>query len=270
MSPERALNVVVTTTADEVEIASDYLWRLGASAVEERSVGEVVELRAALGDDESLLQSLLAELAITWRLEWVDLSVTETWRQFASPVEVSDTLRVVPAWVDAGTDTARRTILVEPGPTFGLGNHPTTLACLRVLERNVKHGDRVLDVGTGSGVLAAAAAMFGASTCRGIDINPASPAVALANAALNGVADRVTFGIETLQGERAPYDIVVANILAPTLIELSAELCRLTGRLLVLSGLLEDRYEHVVAAMQGLRLTSVERVDGWVALCLER
>ena len=253
-----------------MEIASDHLWSLGATAVEERLVGDLIELRAALGDDEVLLRSLLADLNFTWRLEWVDLSVTETWRQFAAPVVVSDTLRVVPAWVEVDPDERRRTVLVEPGSTFGLGNHPTTLASLRVLERAVKPGDRVLDVGTGSGVLATAAAMFGASMCRGIDISPASPAVAVANAALNAVVDRVSFGIETLEEEVTPYDIVVANILAPTLIELSTHLCRLTGRRLILSGLLEDRYDHVVAAMEGLRLISVERVDGWVALCLER
>lgn len=270
VSADRALNVVVTAPAESAELAADALWQLGATAVEERTVGENVELRAALGDDETLLRELLADLDAEWRLEWVDLSVADTWRNFVQPVLVSPSLRVVPAWLDDVAPFEGITLLVEPGATFGLGNHPTTVGCLRLLELLVRQGDQVLDVGTGSAVLAVAAARLGASHAHGTDINPASPSVGSTNAMFNGVADRVTVDLAALPTMSDAFDVVVANILAPTLIELSTDLIRLSGRVLVVSGLLADRYEHVVEALAPLRLAHLEEVDGWVSLALTR
>lgn len=270
MSAERALNVVVTAPADSAELAADALWQLGATAVEERTVGENVEFRAALGDDETLLRGLLADLDAEWRLEWVDLSVADTWRNFVQPVLVSQSLRVVPAWLDDVAPFEGITLLVEPGATFGLGNHPTTVGCLRMLELLVRQGDQVLDVGTGSAVLAVAAVRLGASHAHGTDINPASPSVGATNAMLNGVADRVTVDLAGLPTMSEAFDVVVANILAPTLIELSTDLIRLSGRVLIVSGLLADRYEHVVEALAPLRLAHLEELDGWVSIALTR
>lgn len=270
MSADRALNVVVTAPAESAELAADALWQLGATAVEERTVGENVELRAALGEDETLLRELLADLDAEWRLEWVDLSVADTWRSFVQPVLVSPSLRVVPAWLDDVAPFEGITLLVEPGATFGLGNHPTTVGCLRLLELLVRQGDQVLDVGTGSAVLAVAAARLGASHAHGTDINPASPSVGSTNAMLNGVADRVTVDLAALPPMSEAFDVVVANILAPTLIELSTDLIRLSGRVLIVSGLLADRYEHVVEALAPLRLAHLEEVDGWVSIALTR
>jgi ribosomal protein L11 methyltransferase len=260
--------VVVTTTAPSAELAADALWQLGATAVEERVVGPQIELRAALGDDEELLRNLLKSLHYPWRLEWVDLTVADTWRQFAQPVNVGEGLRVVPAWLEGVGHFDGVTLLVEPGSTFGLGNHPTTIGCLRLLKSVIDVGDRVLDVGTGSGVLAIAAVRLGASQSHGTDINPASPSVGAANAALNDVADRVSIDLAALETMRDTFDVVVANILAPVLIELSEDLVRLSSRVLIVSGLLADRYEHVLAALHPLRVARIEEVEGWVALAL--
>jgi ribosomal protein L11 methyltransferase len=139
-----------------------------------------------------------------------------------------------------------------------------------LLGRLVRSDDTVLDVGTGSGVLAISAVRRGARSAHGTDINPASLGIVALNAGFNGVDGRVTVGMEPLDDLVGPYSIVVANILAPVLIDLADHLVRLTGRTLVISGLLADRYEHVVAALAPLHITAIEHVDGWVAIALER
>ena len=270
MSGGSALNVVVSASAESAELAADALWVLGATAVVEETAGDHVELRAALGEDEELLRTLLGPLPFAWRLERVDLAVADTWREFACAVEVDPSMIIVPHWVDAPRTDHEFRLFIEPGATFGLGNHPTTLASLRILGRLVRDGDTVLDVGTGSGVLAIAAVCRGARTAHGTDINPASLEIVALNAGLNAVSGRVTVGMESLDDLTGPYSIVVANILAPTLIELAEHLVRLTQRTLVISGLLADRYEHVVAALAPLHIAAIEHVDGWVAIALER
>lgn len=259
---------MVSAAPASAELAADALWQLGATAVEERLVDNHLELRAALGDDESLLRALLVGLQFPWRFEWVDLAVADTWRQFAETVVVSNALRVVPAWQGDVEEFDGLTLLIEPGATFGLGNHPTTVGCLRLLERLVVSGDRVLDVGTGSGVLAVAAVRLGASQALGTDINPASASVGTVNASLNGVADRVSIDLADLGSLPSTFDVVVANILAPVLIELSAHLVRLSGRVLIVSGLLANRYEHVLEALRPLKVAHIEEVEGWVSIAL--
>ena len=266
-----ALTVVLTVPVQDAEVASDALWNLGAAAVEERTLGDVVELRAALGERRPLLRRRLAHLRWPWRFEKVDLSIADRWRDFAEPTYVDDRIVVVPAWLPEAELRGQDIVLtIEPGPTFGLGNHPTTVACLRALGAEIRAGDTVLDVGTGSGILAVAAVRLGAAHAHGLDLVPAALDVVVANARRNEVADRVTVGLERLQEISEPSDVVVANILAPALRELAADLVRLTRRTLILSGLLDGRYADVVEAVHPLVLRDKIVVDGWVALILGR
>jgi ribosomal protein L11 methyltransferase len=266
----RTLTVVVTAPLAEAELASDALWSLGAGAVHEVVAGSDVELRAALGEDRELLGRALAGLSWSWRFEEVDVSTAQTWRTFAEIVEVDPHLRIVPAWIDAPPWSGNHTVLIEPGPTFGLGNHPTTRLSLELLHRLVRPGDCVLDVGTGSGVLAITAVMTGAARATGTDVHPACLEVVTANAARNGVLDRVEVTLADLDGLIEPYDIVVANILAPVLRQLGPQLARLTRRRLILSGLLAARADEVVGAMAPLVV--MERIESgdWAALVLGR
>ncbi len=269
------LVVVVECTVGNAELVSDLLWSLGAGAIEERASGTVVELRSSFGDDHQAVSDHLAEhlvdVGCTWRLEEVDPTVSERWRSFVGTTLVDDLISVRPSWIVPSSEARPIELVIEPGSTFGLGNHPTTVASIRALRRGLRSGDAVLDVGTGSGVLAIAAVRLGAAHAHGVDITPASLQVVADNAARNSVAGRVsvsTSALASLNGDR--FDVVVANILGPTLIELAPELVRLTGRLLVLSGLLVERYEHLLEHMHPLRLEAVETVDGWVALSLVR
>jgi len=268
--PDYHLNVVVSCDPAEVEIASDELWAMGASAVEERSAGEVVELWTSLGEDVELIGSLLGGSSRSWRLERVDARVSDTWRQFVESVIVDDGLTIAPAWLDCVPALGGIVVRVEPGATFGLGNHPTTVGCARMLRRLDLTGRRVLDVGTGSGVLAVASVLLGAVEAHGVDINPASLSIVEANAVMNGVERRVTVSIDTLDVLDTAFEVVVANILAPVLIELAPHLVRLTDEVLIISGLLEGAYEHVVSALAPLRVHDAIVVDGWITLALGR
>jgi ribosomal protein L11 methyltransferase len=274
------LAVVLRVPVGEAELASDILWSLGVVAVEERPVEgdhEHVDLRTSLGDDPELVRSSLPPLPSSWmvRTEVVDTRVADTWREFAEPTWIDVDLIVVPAWVSPPSlPDGVIAVSIEPGATFGLGDHPTTRATLvaarRILRQNP--GATVLDVGTGSGVLAVVAALDGATGAHGIDISPASPAVATANAVANGVADLTSFTTEPLADVSGPFDLVLANILAPTLVDLANDLGRVTkpGGHLVISGILSDRHEHVLEALADFDVERVDHLHGWVAVTLRR
>lgn len=257
--------LVVSVSPAQVDVAADVLWSMGVLAVEERHVAaEVVELWTSLGDDVTRV-----DLPFAWRFEEVDDEVVNTWRHHAEPVWVEPDLVVCPAWVDADFEAHITVLRIEPGSTFGLGDHPTTRLSVRALRAEVRPGHRVLDVGSGSGVLALAARRFGAARVTATDIAATAVTVGQANAARNHI-ERIEFTTAELHTLQHPYDVVVANILAPVLVELAPQLVRLAGQVLIVSGVLEDAYEHVVAALAPMELQSTHTQDGWAALVLHR
>jgi ribosomal protein L11 methyltransferase len=272
--------LVVTVPAAHAELASDALWALGVRGVEERApdgdTHGTVELWTHVGEGDDATRRVHEALRDRWPLRWVvvDDAAAETWRDHVRPVTVGDDVVIVPAWRDdlvvsaaAGTSLVVR---IDPGGAFGLGDHPTTGLCVRVVRRLVTGPRDVLDVGCGSGVLAVVAAMTQPRTVRAVDISPAAVEATLANAVRNGVADRVVVDDAPLAVLAGPYDVVVANILAPTLVELADDLGRLTrptGRL-VISGILEGRHDHVVAALAPMEVESTDVDRGWVAVTL--
>lgn len=289
-----ALMVAIECDAAWAEMVSDRLWLLGAMAIEEiPSAKGRVRLRTSLGSDGELVLSELAsalgdiepltELHIVF--DQVDDAVADTWRAFARPVRIDPDLVIVPAWLasDLGlTETmdstkVRRRIVIEPGSTFGLGDHPTTQASLALLQR-IGLGDRtILDVGCGSGILGITALCCGARSAMGVDINPASQEVSLDNAERNGVAQGWSVLVSDLDGtlvdtllDRCPsgFDVITANILAPVLISMAPSFRRLLHRegTLIVSGILNTGHDHVGSALSPL--VQVDRIDrqGWSAL----
>lgn len=261
--------LVITVAEADVELASDALWGLGVVAVEERQGDGAVELWTSLGDDATDDDVLLPQ-PWPFRFVEVDETVADTWRQFAQPVWVDDDLVVRPAWVPFDAPAGVTVLHIEPGATFGMGDHPTTILSLRALRRLVSVGDSVLDVGCGSGVLAIGACVFGAATGVGIDIAPASVPVTQANALANDVADQIDVSTTDLADVDGTYDVVVANILAPTLIALATDLQRVLadGGALVISGILTTAHEHVLAALAPLQVVATDEMDGWSAVTL--
>jgi len=264
---------VVQVPVADVDIASDLLWQLGVRAVEERPTDRGdVELWTAVGDDPEAISRAVARLGGRWRhrLEPIAASA-DTWRSFAQPVWVADDLVVVPAWQDAPADAGTTVLRIEPGAAFGLGDHPTTLLSLRALRTALAApatATSVLDVGCGTGVLAVAAALAGVPRIRAVDVSSAAVAATVDNARRNGVEGRIDVDTTPLAAVEGSYDVVVANILAPTLIELAPELRRTTGTTLVISGILADRHEHVLDALRPLQAIETIELDGWVAVTL--
>lgn len=261
---------VVTVANHEVELASDALWGLGVLAIEERALGPVsVELWTSLGDDADPSSM---DLPTAWpsRFVEVDETVADTWREFAEPIWIDDDLVVRPAWVPFEAPPGVTVLHIEPGATFGMGDHPTTMLSLRALRRLVQPGCSVLDVGCGSGVLAIAACVFGAASAVAVDIAPAAVPTTRANADANGVGERVSVSTTDLADVEGTYDLVLANILAPTLVALAADLRRVVapGGALVISGILAEANAHVLAALTPLQVVATDELHGWVAVTL--
>ena len=270
------LALVVTVPAGEAELASDALWALGVVAIEERpgvpTEDHFVELWTSIGDDAETVTRAAEAFPQRWRWRTVELdaSVVDTWRAHALPSWVDRDLVIVPAWqdVDVGPDVLR--LDIDPGAAFGLGDHPTTVLSLRLLRDVLWPGASVLDVGCGSGVLGIAAARWGAPYVEAIDISPAAVEATIANADRNGVAGVVAASTTPLAAVADPHDVVVANLLAPILVEHAAQLRRVTapGGALVISGVLTDGHDHVVAALAPMRVIETASRDGWSALTL--
>jgi ribosomal protein L11 methyltransferase len=199
----------------------------------------------------------------------------EAWKRFYHPLRVGRSLVIKPSWESFSPRPGDQIIELDPGMAFGTGAHPTTQLCLALLEERLTPGDRVLDLGTGSGILAIAAAMLGASRVLALDLDPIAVAAARENAARNSAADRVTVHEGSVEAAgRASYDLVVSNILADVIRDLAPDLARLTrpGGLLLASGIIADRAGEVVAALAAAGLhVEAERADQeWRALVARR
>ncbi len=178
------------------------------------------------------------------------------------PIVLGDRLWIGPSWHEPpqGTRAAAR---IDPGMAFGTGSHPSTRLALEYLADGLRGGERMLDYGCGSGILAVAAMKLGASEVDAVDIDPLSVSTATANAALNGVAVRTVLPDQLGDGV---YDVVVANILAQPLILLAPLLAARTrpGGRIALSGILETQADDVAAAYGGFFRVRIERLlEGW-------
>jgi ribosomal protein L11 methyltransferase len=206
----------------------------------------------------------------TLSFEEIDDAPSEAWRDFARPMRITHRLIVTPAWCEVDDAGGALVIPIEPGGSFGLGDHPTTRLSASLVDRLVRPGDRVVDVGCGSGVLGIIAALRGAVEVIGVDIAEAAVEATQANARRNAVDHLVTSSSSHPVHVDGQFDLVVANILAPTLIELSPELRRLTAPAgaLVISGVLADHHDHVVVALEPMEVETTEQLDGWAAVVL--
>lgn len=211
------------------------------------------------------------EITIAWVQdeEWAT-----AWKKHFKPVRVGKVV-VKPTWEDFAALEGDIIVEIDPAMAFGTGYHPTTQLCLLALQDRIKGGESVLDVGTGSGILAIAAARLGARSVVGLDFDSVAVEAATANVEQAGLAGSVA--IRQADSPRAfegQADLVVANIIAKVLVDIAGELSEKVrpGGTVIGSGIVTERVDDVRKAFEaeGLRVVE-ERVDGdWVALIAER
>ena len=208
-----------------------------------------------------------------------DADWENNWKRFYKPMEIGERLLVVPQWEEA-RDDGRVKLVLNPGLTFGTGSHATTRLCLQALDKYIRGGEKILDLGCGSGILSIAALVLGAKEAFACDIDEKCVDVAYENAALNGVGrDRYTvrwgdvLTDKTLQAEfGGGYDMVVANIVADVIMGLSDKVRPFLkeGGLFLCSGIIDDRAEEVFTKLRADGWTVIEQHDseGWYSfLC---
>ncbi|MHB1845077.1 MAG: 50S ribosomal protein L11 methyltransferase [Deltaproteobacteria bacterium] len=285
-----AFVVVIELPLSSADAGEGLLHLGGACGVETRSHGELgppgapplgaglAELRGYFdgrGDAEAAAALVAERLGAGARLEELqDELWAESWKRHFQPISLGRLL-VVPPWPpwDGLTPGPGQTRLVlEPGLAFGTGSHETTSLCLRALDEALlaRPGARLLDVGTGSGILAIAGLLLGSAGAVGTDNDPVAIRVARENAERNGVVpDLRCAPLAEIQGT---YELVLANILANTLVELSAELCAKVapGGLLFLSGILAAQADEVAGAFGALRELPRARAGDWMRLTFAR
>ena len=298
----RWLELTVEADSEAVEAVSEIFGRLGRGAAvrptrllrdpaDELAVREdpsaPYELTAHLPDDPAAPAAIDSTERALWHLQAFGLrpvgplrvrSVeevdwTDAWKAGYAPLRIGRLL-VVPSWMEAPVGDGV-IVRLDPGMAFGTGLHPTTRGCLELLQRIGPMPPRVLDVGSGSGILGIAALALGAGHVDALDTDPVAVDATRENAAGNGVADRLVARSGTL-GETTTqlYSLVLANLVASVLVDMAGRLSAhtLTGGALLASGITAERGDEVEAALDAAGFATVERLDDgeWVSLRMRR
>ncbi len=194
------------------------------------------------------------------------------WKKYYHPVKISEQITIVPTWEEyTPVSSDEKIIELDPGMAFGTGTHPTTILCIQALEKRVKPGMRIIDVGTGSGVLTIAAAKYGAEEILALDLDEVAVNSAKINCKLNKVHDKVTIKQnDLLKGVEFEADIIVANILAEVIVRFTDDVARLlkSGGLFISSGIIKQKRAEVEEAIvkSGLVIDEVVTMEDWVSI----
>ena len=230
----------------------------------------LAELKNRRGDCGTLLMTMAQVDDADWE---------NNWKQYYKPMEIGERLIVVPEWESANT-AGRIALILNPGLTFGTGSHATTRLCLTALEKHVAQGQRVLDLGCGSGILSIAALLLGAEHAFACDIDEKCVDVAYENAALNGIGkDKYTVRWGDVLSDKQlrkemddQYDIIVANIVSDVIIGLAPQVRPFmkAGGLFLTSGIIDTRAAEVAQKLRdaGWEIVEERQSEGWFSyLC---
>jgi ribosomal protein L11 methyltransferase len=201
------------------------------------------------------------------------------WKDYYHVTHIGQRLVIRPSWRDYTPKSDEVVLELDPGMAFGTGLHPTTRMCLEQVEQRTQPGMRILDVGTGSGILALAAAKLGAASVHCIDNSSVAVESATANAATNHLSDRVTVSLGVLDDAgstrlSSQYDLVLANIIARVIGSIAPNLAQVLapGGILITSGIIEDRRHEAEQPLlaAGLKLIDQVMIDDWVTLIMQK
>ena len=197
-----------------------------------------------------------------------------SWKAYYKPIKIGDRLVIVPAWEKYEPAEGELIVRMDPGMAFGTGTHETTRLVIRMLEKYTQPGCRMLDVGTGSGILAICASRLGAGECFAYDIDPMAVRVANENikdSGLSNITCRVSDLLRQVDDSR-PYDLICANIVADIIIRMTPDVGRLMheNTVLLASGIISERADDVVACFEKNGFRIVERLvdNGWCGLAV--
>ncbi|UJF35056.1 50S ribosomal protein L11 methyltransferase [Paenibacillus hexagrammi] len=314
--------ITVHTTEEAIEMISNFIHELGAGGVSieesgtlnkerDTSLGQWYELplndipegRAVIKgyfsqgiDMEEILEQLKASIEQlrdydidtgnpTYELREVDdEDWANAWKQYFKPIRVSDRLTIKPTWEEYTASPEELILELDPGMAFGTGTHATTALCLRTLEKVVKPGDDVIDVGTGSGILSIAAAKLGARHVLAVDLDPVAVSSATENTKLNQLENKITVRLSDLlgvikaqetetgseHGVKLPVQVVVANILAEIILLFVNDVYEALepGGYYVASGIITAKEADVEKALVAANFTIVEKNydSDWVVI----
>lgn len=224
------------------------------------------------------LKELLTASAISFEIvceEVNDSSWADGWKKYFKCTEIGNKLVIRPSWEDYDNKENRKVLSIDPGAAFGTGTHATTSLCLEILDRVISENDTVLDIGCGSGILAIAAALLGAKSAVGVDIDAQSVKVAKENAQRNDIEDKVDFMVGDLAEKvSGKYTVVCANIVADIIIKLLENVADYMEKdaILITSGIIDIRKDDVVKGFEkfGFEIVEERNKDNWYAFVCKK
>lgn len=232
---------------------------------------EMIALKSR--DNENKFGRLVVELSNVKEEDWAN-----NWKQYFKPLTVGEKLVIKPSWEDYEGKDHRTIVEIDPASSFGTGQHNTTQLCLELIEKNLHQGDKMLDLGCGSGILSIAGILLGANSATAVDIDQNSVNIATENAKKNNInADKYKTFCGNVIADNSlcdkigkGYNLIAANIVADVLIAMSPlfEKFITDGTVLILSGIICERCDEVLLAMKnnGYKLIELKEKDGWAAV----
>ncbi len=284
------LKISFSVKKDQLDIVSDQLEQAGAQAVTIEDAGDHPlfdlldgeqpvwdsSLITGLFNAEQGLDSVLAELANSFAPQTLpdyqveklaDQDWERSWMDRFQPMQYGSRLWICPTWCEP-PDPDATNIMLDPGLAFGSGSHETTRLCMQWLSRQELEGKSVIDYGCGSGILAIAALKMGAAHALGVDIDPQALQASRQNAKLNRVSDSLQLALPGNVPDQSEADIIFANILAGTLIELKSQLLGFRKRqgVLILSGVLQSQKDLIYEKFEAGNSIHVVSEGDWLMM----